>query len=99
MWSEDIVEFAVSKGLYPAHADPLQFSFADVFDPITPLSARLCEARVWDLFQSVMGDAFAQQYLDYALGKNLSNRMPLFVRPSHTVRASTPFARDGWRQL
>lgn len=45
MWAPDVVDFAVAKGLYPKTADPLAFSFADVYDPLTPLSARLCEAR------------------------------------------------------
>jgi len=39
--------------------------------------ARLAEARVWNIFNSVSKGAFAQ-YLDYAQGYNLKNRMPLF---------------------
>lgn len=45
LWAPDIVDFAVAKGLYPKTADPLAFSFADTFDPLTPFSARVCEAR------------------------------------------------------
>ena len=56
LWSADVVSFAVKKGLYPASAPEEDFSFADVFDPVTVVSARLCEARVWDMFRRVVSD-------------------------------------------
>lgn len=82
LYSPDIIQFAKSLDLYrtsPSGNDK-EFSFADTFDPLTPAGARLCEARVWDLFRQVAGSDWASQYLDYAQGKNLSNRMPLFVK-------------------
>jgi len=91
MFSADIVDFAVKKGLYPKSADPAKFSFADVFDPITPMSARLCEARVWDLFRHVTDDGFGDQYLDFAQGRNLSNRMPLFVEATRKLSVNDSF--------
>ena len=33
LWAEDVVDFAVKKGLYPATAKKEDFSFADVYDP------------------------------------------------------------------
>lgn len=42
---------------------------------------RFCEARVWSFYGSLMGEQWANQYLDYAQGSNLTNRMPLFVTP------------------
>ena len=80
LFSPDVVSFAVRKGLYPASARAEDFSFADVFDPITVIGARLCEARVWDLFRHVAGPSFGAQFLDHAQGANLTNRMPLFVK-------------------
>eukprot|EP00927_Polykrikos_kofoidii_P024794 TRINITY_DN22449_c0_g1_i1.p1 TRINITY_DN22449_c0_g1~~TRINITY_DN22449_c0_g1_i1.p1 ORF type:complete len:610 (-),score=82.06 TRINITY_DN22449_c0_g1_i1:36-1670(-) len=80
LYSPDIVAFAKSKGLYPQDGTDEDFSFADVFDPITPVSARSCEARVWDMFRRVTYSGFEDQYLDYVQGVNLSNRMPLFVK-------------------
>ena len=38
------------------------------------------EARVWNIFNTVGVDGI-EQYLDYAQGYNLTNRMPLFVKP------------------
>jgi len=80
MFANDTVSFAVSKGLFPAHADPLTFSFSDVYDPVDFTGARLGEARAYNMLKEVSKDAsFAPNYLDYAQGYNLTNRMPLFV--------------------
>ena len=102
MWSDDIVSFAKAKGLYPSASADEDFSFSAVFDPLTPLSARTCEARVWDLFRSVAGSSFGAHYLDYVQGTNLSNRMPLFIRPAsplslnHTMWAMRQHYEDSW---
>lgn len=90
LFSPDIVDFAVRKGLYPRTADPLEFSFADVFDPITAVGARTCDARVWALFNLVV-DGGMGAYLDYAQGRNLSNRMPLFVKPAAPLTLNDTF--------
>ena len=80
MWANDTVSFAVSRGLYPADADPLAFSFSDAFDPVDFAGARLCDARAYNMLAQVAADpAFAPSHLDYAQGRNLTNRMPLFV--------------------
>lgn len=81
LYSPDVVTFAKARGLYPEDGNDESFSFADVFDPLTPVGARSGEARVWDMFRHVAADAgFADRYLDYAQGRNLQNRMPLFVK-------------------
>jgi dipeptidase len=91
MWAADVVTFAVEKKLYPAAARPQDFSFADVYDPLTVIGARLCEARVWDLFRHIVadGDAFAAEHLDYAQGRNLTNRMPLWVAVGKPISVNT----------
>ena len=55
MFAPDVVSFAVSKGLYPSTADPLAFSFSDVYNPLTFEGARACEARVWSFFSKLTG--------------------------------------------
>ena len=80
LYAKDVVTFAQKNGLYPADSKPEDFDFSQVYDPVNVISARLCEARVWDLFRHVAEPGFAAQYLDYAQGKNLKNRMPLFVK-------------------
>jgi dipeptidase len=85
MWASDAVDLAVAEGLYPRAAKAADFSFADTYDPITVVGARLCEARVWELFRRVAENGFGERYLDYAQGSNLSNRMPLFVPVSRKL--------------
>lgn len=82
-YAEDVVDVAVFYGLYPATADPLDFSFSDVYDPVNFIEARQGEARVWSIFSQIVdrtGD-FEAKYQSYALGEDVSNRMPLYVIP------------------
>merc|ERR1712129_405583 len=89
LYSADVAEFAKRKGLYPKDGSDEYFSFADVFDPITAVSAMSCEARVWDLFRRVSDEPqFAEKYLDYVRGQNLSNRMPLFVKAARPLQVN-----------
>jgi dipeptidase len=63
--------------------DALDFSFSDVYDPVTFSGARFSEARVWSMFSRVadMDGTFQMEYQDYVSGRNLTKRMPLFVKP------------------
>jgi len=45
--------------------------------------ARACEARVWSFFSKVTSGM--GPYLNYAQGYNLTNRMPLFVKPDNAL--------------
>jgi dipeptidase len=81
IFAQDVVTFARSKNLYPNSSAAWDFSFSDVFDPITFGGARFCEARVWSFFSKV-APGIKDEYLDYVSGKNLSHRMPLFVKPT-----------------
>lgn len=83
MFADDVVDVAVHYGLFPSDADPSAFSFSDVFDPVGFSGARFSDARVWSMFSQVADEkgSFQIQYQDYASGKNVTNRMPLFVKP------------------
>ena len=87
MWSKDVVQFARAQGLYSSHSTDDAFSFSDTFDPVTPAGARLCELRVWNFFRTVLPlpdrHKFASDFLDYVQGRNLTNRMPLWVQVSN----------------
>ena len=80
LFAKDVVTFAQSVGLYPKDKPASEFSFSDVYDPITFTSCRLAEARVWNIFNQIAGKEVMAPYLDYAQGFNLTNRMPLFVK-------------------
>lgn len=83
LFAPDLVDVAVFYGLYPVTADPLDFSFSDIYDPVNFIEARQGEARVWSILSQIADQSgeFEANYESYALGENLSNRMPLFVVP------------------
>jgi dipeptidase len=87
LYAPDVITFARQIGLYTGTDD--DFSFSDVYDPLTFTGARFCEARVWAMFGSLMGSEWMTQYQDYASGYNLTNRMPLFVSPPTKVSAKS----------
>ncbi len=73
----DIIEFARDKGWY--EGKDKDFSFSDVYAPLDFGGARFCEARVFSGFNKVNSEM--DQYLDYAMGEDLENRMPLWIKP------------------
>lgn len=81
LYAEDVVSFAKEKGYVRKDLPDTEFSFSDTYDPLTFTGARFCEARVWNLYGKLMGKEWMDQYEDYASGYNLTNRMPLFVKP------------------
>lgn len=80
--SDDVIQFAIDRGYYNGSAADPSFSFSDTYDPVTVNGARFCEARVWYIFANLAdpADFNAANYLNYAQGYNLTNRMPLFVK-------------------
>jgi dipeptidase len=85
LYAVDVISFAKKIGLYPAEASDNTFSFSDIYDPVTFGGARFCDARVWSVFSSLLGPEWSNQYLDYAQGYNLTNRMPLYVFPTQKL--------------
>lgn len=81
VYSSDVVTFARNKGWYSG-ADK-DFSFCDTYNPITFSGARACDARVYAMFRRVCDSM--QVYEDYALGRNLSHRMPLWIKADHKI--------------
>jgi dipeptidase len=87
LFADDVVNVAVHYGLYDPTTsiddDSLDFSFSDVYDPVTFTGARFSEARVWSMFSQIVdpNGSFRQEYAEYATGRNLTKRMPLFVQP------------------
>jgi len=77
VYAYDVIDVARSYGWFKG--EDKDFSFSDTFAPMDFGAARFCEARVWSGFNMVNSDM--GKYLDYALGDNLSNRMPLWIKP------------------
>ncbi|MEE1252051.1 MAG: C69 family dipeptidase, partial [Bacteroidales bacterium] len=77
VYSHDVITFARKKGYFNGKDE--EFSFSDTYAPINFSAARGCESRVWSIFRRC--NSQMQQYEDYALGYNLQNRMPLWIKP------------------
>ncbi len=77
VYAYDVIEIARIYGWF--NGNDSDFSFSDTFAPVDFGGARFCESRVWSGFNMV--NSQMGQYLDYAMGKNLSNRMPLWIKP------------------
>ncbi len=79
--SPDVISFARQNGLFKG--EDKDFSFSDVYAPLDFSGARFCEARVWAMFNRVNKDM--AKYEDYAMGYNLKNRMPLYIKPDRKL--------------
>lgn len=87
LYSKDVVEFARTMGYYSGSDE--DFSFCDAYCPADFSGLRGCEARVWSAFnilgKGVFNDKKAEEYLDFAMGDNPTNKMPLFIKPAEKV--------------
>jgi len=79
--SPDVISFARKMGYFNGKDE--EFSFSDVYGPIDFGGARFCEARVWSFFRKINDQMDA--YEDYAMGFNLKNRMPLYIKPNRKL--------------
>jgi dipeptidase len=92
IYAGDVISFAREKGYFSGKDE--EFSFADAYAPLNFGAARFCESRVWSGFRKVAKGM--DQYEDYAMGMNLHNRMPLWVKADKklTVQDVTGMMRD-----
>ena len=89
--SPDVISFARKHGFYSGPDE--EFSFADVYNPLSFGGARFCDARVWSFFRKISKEVReSSAFTSYALGKldrdgkgNVLNRLPLWVRPDSPV--------------
>jgi dipeptidase len=81
VYAYDVIDVARSYGWF--NGPDAAFSFSDTYAPLDFSGARFCEARVWSGFNMV--NSQMGQYLDYAMGENLKNRMPLWIKPDNKI--------------
>ena len=81
LYAPDVISFAREKGYYSG--DDADFSFCDAYAPLNFSAMRACEARVWSFFRTFADDM--DKYVDYAMGYNAANRMPLWVKPATKI--------------
>ena len=87
LYAPDVISFAREMGYY--EGPDRKFSFADAYCPADFATVRGCDARVWAFFRTVADGMDA--YEDYAMGYNLKNRLPLWVKPRQKVSPKTGF--------
>ncbi len=94
MWSDDLVDFAIEMGWF-GNDQPLdEFSFVDVYNPLTCESLLLCEGRVWSIFSRAAPEQdFPAEYWRCVED---AEPYPLFVKPEEkiTVEAMIGLVRD-----
>lgn len=92
VYAHDVISFARAKGWFEG-ADET-FSFSDTYAPVDFGGARFCEARVWSIFRQLHDGM--DRHLDYALGQDLTNRMPLWIEPNRKISVADmmAFMRD-----
>lgn len=81
LYAKDVISFAKSKGYFKGKDE--DFSFCDAYNPIDFGGARFCESRVWSGFNKISKGM--DKYLDFAMGKNPKNKMPLWVKPDKKI--------------
>lgn len=92
MWAEDIVDFAREQGWYKGR--DRNFSFVDVYAPVTPRSLLLCESRVWSIYnRAAPSKNFSADYWRCVEG---AEPYPLFIKPDRklSVEDVINFHRD-----
>ncbi len=92
VYSHDVITYAKTKGYFNGKDE--DFSFSDIYAPLTFDAARFSEMRVWAFFNHVNDDM--KKHWDYAIGKDLKNRMPLYIKPNRklTPQDLQAFKRD-----
>ncbi len=80
-YSADVIDYARKQGWFSGKDK--NFSFCDAYAPLDFEAARFCEARVWSIFRKV--NSKMDKYEQYAMGYDLKNRMPLWIKPDHKI--------------
>ena len=81
LYSKDVISFARERDFFSG--EDKDFSFCDAYAPLDFGAMRGCEARVWSFFRSVTEGM--NKYIDYAMGVNPNNKMPLWVKPTNKI--------------
>lgn len=106
IYAPDVISFAREKGFFDG--EDSEFSFCRTYAPYNFSGLRGCESRVWSAFNILTGGKFvyedengntvekdAYDYIDFAMGYNPENQMPLFVKAEGiTVKDVADAMRD-----
>ncbi len=92
IYAHDVIDFARRKEYFSG--GDRDFSFSRVYAPMDFGAARFCEARVWSMFKEVASGM--EPYEDYAMGYDMDNAMPLYIKPERKLSVADlmAFKRD-----
>ena len=88
IYKHDVIDFARRKGYF--NGEDKDFDFSAAYAPVDFFATRICDLRVWTMFNRVCDGM--DEYWDYATGKDLTHRMPLYVKPKQKVSLSDMMA-------
>ena len=81
VYSSEVITYARACGWYVG--TDADFSFCDVYAPLTFSGMRGCDARVYAMFNRVAPGM--QRYEKYAMGDATAERLPLWIKPDHKI--------------
>ncbi len=92
VYSHDVADFARRQGWYSGK--DADFSFADIYNPLSFSGLRACEARVYAMFNRCADGM--KRYEAFAMGDKDAERLPLWVKPNRklTVQDVMALMRD-----
>lgn len=91
IYNKDNVKFARQKGFFSGKDN--DFSFREAFNAPDFSGIRFCDARVWSFFNKYVDGM--DKYLPYINGENMTDEMPLYVKPK--VLVSVQDVKNGMR--
>jgi len=87
LYAADVISFARENGWYDGPDE--EFSFSDVYHPLTWADARICEARVWSFFRRVAPSLGLEWDIEKGGVVRASDRepipLPLWVKPDRKL--------------
>ncbi len=91
IYAPDVVSFAREKGYYEGSDE--EFSFSDAYCPLDYAGLRICEGRVWSVFQQAKPSM--SKFITYIKGET-KERMPLWIKPDKKISKNdmVRFMRD-----
>ena len=81
VYSDEVITYARACGWYDGKDE--DFSFCDIYAPLTFSGMRGCDARVYAMFNRVAKGM--RKYEKYAMGDANAERLPLWIMPDHKV--------------
>jgi len=107
IYAKDVITFARRMGYFDGEDE--EFDFSKAYAPYDFGTVRACDARAWSAFNILSNGWFtykdedgrmvtkdANEWIDYAMGYDLNNRMPLFIKPNQkvSIKALADVMRD-----